>query len=86
MTLIRLTAKRQATLPKQLCEEMSLRPGDSLVVDDRVVDGKRVWLLSPANRIETPWFARLKRYATGKRHDLRSVRRSIEKARRDGRV
>lgn len=86
MTLIRLTAKRQATLPRQLCEEMRLRAGDSLVVDARVVDGERVWLLKPADRIETPWFARLKRYAKAKRHDLASVRRSVEKARRDGRL
>jgi bifunctional DNA-binding transcriptional regulator/antitoxin component of YhaV-PrlF toxin-antitoxin module len=86
MTLIRLTAKRQATLPKRLCEEMSLRPGDSLVVDERVLDGKRVWLLSPADRIETPWFASLKRYGKGKRHDMQSVRESIAKARRDGRL
>jgi bifunctional DNA-binding transcriptional regulator/antitoxin component of YhaV-PrlF toxin-antitoxin module len=86
MTLIRLTTKRQATLPKRLCEEMSLRPGDSLVVDDKVVDGRRVWLLTPAERMETPWFARLKGYARGKRHDLRSVRSSIERARRDGRI
>ena len=85
MTLIRLTVKRQATLPKQLCEEMRLRPGDSLVVDERVIEGKRVWLLRPVDRIDTPWFARLKRYAAGKRQDLRSVRKSIEKARRDGR-
>lgn len=86
MTLIRLTAKRQATLPKKLCEEMRLRPGDALVVDERVVEGKRVWLLSSADSIETPWFARLKPYAKAKRHDLRSVRKSVESARRDGRL
>lgn len=41
MAVIRLTANRQATLPKQLCEEMSLRPGDALVVGQRLVDGRR---------------------------------------------
>jgi bifunctional DNA-binding transcriptional regulator/antitoxin component of YhaV-PrlF toxin-antitoxin module len=82
MTVIRLTAKRQATLPKQLCEEMSLRPGDALVVDQRMVDGRRVWLLSPAARIETPWFGSLKRYGQGKRHDMESVRAGIARARR----
>lgn len=86
MTLIRLTAKRQATLPKALCEEMRLRPGDALVVDEKVIEGKRVWLLSPADRIETPWFARLKGYGKAKRHDLRSVRKSVDEARRDGRL
>jgi bifunctional DNA-binding transcriptional regulator/antitoxin component of YhaV-PrlF toxin-antitoxin module len=82
MTLIRLTAKRQATLPRRLCEEMRLRPGDALVVDAKVIDGKRVWLLSPADRIATPWFASLKRYGKGKPHDMKSVRESIAKARR----
>ena len=86
MTRIRLTTKRQATLPSQLCDELRVRPGDSLLVDARVVDGERVWLLKPADAVETPWFARLRRYAKGKRHDLASVRRSVEKARRDGRV
>lgn len=86
MTVIRLTAKRQATLPKRLCEEMSLRPGDTLVVDERVLDGRRVWLLSPADRIDTPWFASLKRYGKGKRHDMKSVRESIAKARQKERA
>jgi bifunctional DNA-binding transcriptional regulator/antitoxin component of YhaV-PrlF toxin-antitoxin module len=86
MTVIRLTAKRQATLPKRLCEQMNLRPGDALVVDEEVVEGRRVWRLSPADRLETPWFARLKRYGRGKRHDLGSVRSSIKQARRDGRI
>ena len=85
MALIRLTAKRQATLPRQLCEELRVRPGDALLVDARVVDGERVWLLKPADA-GVPWFARLKRYAKGKRHDLASIRSSIEKARRNGRV
>jgi bifunctional DNA-binding transcriptional regulator/antitoxin component of YhaV-PrlF toxin-antitoxin module len=82
MTVIRLTAKRQATLPKQLCEEMSLRPGDALIVDQRMVDGRRVWLLRPADQIETPWFGSLKRYGHGKRHDMQSVRASIARGRR----
>jgi len=86
MTRIRLTTKRQATLPLQLCDELRVGPGDSLLVDARVIDGERVWLLTPADAVEAPWFARLRRYAKGKRHDLASVRRSVEKARRDGRV
>jgi len=86
MTLIRLTAKRQATLPRKLCEELRVRPGDALVVDARLVRGERVWFLKPADEVEAPWFARLRRYARGKRHDLASVRRSVEKARRGGRI
>jgi bifunctional DNA-binding transcriptional regulator/antitoxin component of YhaV-PrlF toxin-antitoxin module len=86
MMRIRLTAKRQATLPRQLCDELKVRAGDSLLVDARMVKGERVWLLKPAHEVETPWFARLGRYASGKRHDLPSIRRSVDKARRDGRT
>ncbi len=86
MNLIRLTAKRQATLPRRLCEELRVRPGDTLVVDARVVEGERVWVLKPADEIEAPWFARLKAYGKGKRHDPASIGRSVEKARRDGRI
>jgi bifunctional DNA-binding transcriptional regulator/antitoxin component of YhaV-PrlF toxin-antitoxin module len=86
MTLIRITAKRQATLPRKLCEELRVRAGDSLAVDVKVVGGERAWFLKPVDSLETPWFARLKRYARGKRHDLASIRRSVEKARRDERI
>jgi bifunctional DNA-binding transcriptional regulator/antitoxin component of YhaV-PrlF toxin-antitoxin module len=83
--VLRLTAKRQVTLPKRLCAEMGLQPVSALVVDDRMIDGRRVWLLRPAGRIEMPWFGRLKRYGKAKRHDMASVRQSIAKARREGR-
>lgn len=86
MTRIRLTTKRQATLPMQLCDELRVGPGDSLLVDARVVEGERVWILRPAATVEAPWFAGLRRYARGKRHDLAAVRKSVEKARRDGRI
>jgi bifunctional DNA-binding transcriptional regulator/antitoxin component of YhaV-PrlF toxin-antitoxin module len=85
MATIRLTAKRQATLPRELCDELRVRAGDSLLVDARVVGGERVWILKPAPAAEPRWFARLRRYAKGKRHDLAAIRRSVEKARRDAR-
>jgi bifunctional DNA-binding transcriptional regulator/antitoxin component of YhaV-PrlF toxin-antitoxin module len=85
MTTIRLTAKRQATLPKALCEEMHLRPGDALLVDGRVVGGQKVWLLKPVCDAQPSWFGALKKYGRGKRHGMASVRRSIEKARRHDR-
>ncbi len=86
MATIRLTAKRQATLPKRLCEEMRLKPGDSLIVDTRIVDGERVWVMKPAAEVETPWFGKLRSYATAKRHDMKSIRESVESARRRGKL
>ena len=84
MTAIRLTAKRQATLPKRLCEDMHLKPGDALLVDATVVDGKKVWVMRPATEVETPWFGSLRRYAKAKGHDMRSIRKSVERARSRG--
>jgi bifunctional DNA-binding transcriptional regulator/antitoxin component of YhaV-PrlF toxin-antitoxin module len=83
---IRLTSKRQATFSKELCEEMGLEPGDSLLADARVVDGERVWIVRSARDAAQGWFAALRRYARGKRHDMKSVRASMRKARKSGRV
>ncbi len=84
MAAIKITAKRQATLPKKLCEDMNLQPGDALIVDARIVDGEKVWVLKPAAEVETPWFGRLRRYAKGKRHDMKSIRKSVAEARSRG--
>ncbi len=55
-----------------------------MIVDSRVIDGERVWVIKPAIEVETPWFGSLKRYARGKRHDMGSIRKSVEKARNRG--
>jgi bifunctional DNA-binding transcriptional regulator/antitoxin component of YhaV-PrlF toxin-antitoxin module len=87
MPRIRLTAKRQATLPNSLCDEMNLRPGDTLLVTRKNVDGEVVWCLQPDSTYPAgKWFGALRKYAKGKRHDLTSIRQSIEKARRHGRL
>jgi len=74
MTVIKLASKRQATLPKALCEEMRLEPGDAIAVDARVVDGHRVWVMEPAANVRTEWFGALNAYARGKTHDLDAIR------------
>ena len=86
MPIIKLTAKRQATLPKALCDEMQIQPGDAIQVDRRVLKGDPVWVLTPADRMRTDWFGALKSYAQGKRHDMDSIRKSVGKARQDGRI
>ena len=43
MAKITLTAKRQATLPKALCEELGVGPGDKLELERRSVRGEVVW-------------------------------------------
>ena len=86
MKTIRLTAKRQATFPLKLCEDMDLGPGDSVLVDERIVDGERVWVLRPVRDAHQGWFGALRRYAKGKPHDMDAVRKSIGKARKHGRL
>ena len=86
MPTIRLTAKRQATLPRALCEDMNLEPGDTLLVEAKTVDGERVWVLTPAKDANMAWFGSLKRYAKGKSHHMNTVRKSIRTARKHGKI
>ena len=86
MTTIKLTAKRQATLPRALCEELNLEPGDAIGVQKRIVDGKAVWCLEPIAEPDLSWMGRFKSKARGKRHDMASIRRSIRRARMKGDV
>lgn len=88
MTTVKITSKRQATLPKALCDEMQVRPGDNLVVERRRIENEDAWVIRPAPRPDKDglsrldWVGSLQRYAAGKSHDMASVRRSIEEARR----
>lgn len=81
MGIIRLTSKRQATLPKQLCDEMRVGPGDTLIVEKAVVDGHDVWCLRPADSHSPSWFGSLNAYAQGVEHDMESIRGSILRGR-----
>ncbi len=84
MTTIKLTAKRQATLPQSLCKELKLEPGDAIGVQKRIVDGKAVWCLEPISEPDLSWMGRFRKRARGKRHDMASIRRSIRRARMKG--
>lgn len=82
MAAIRITTKRQATLPKALCLEMRIRPGDRIEVQGRSLDGERVWVLMPLPKHRPDWFGKLRKYAKGKSHSLSAIRRSIEQGRK----
>ena len=75
---IKLTSKRQATFPVDLCAELGLRAGDELTVERREVHGESAWLLRPA-RADTSWVGSLKLYAKGKSHRMSAIRTSIAK-------
>ena len=76
MTTIKMTSKRQATFPNELCDSMGIGPGDELVVEHKLIKGELVWILKPReNKLE--WLGGLKKYAQNKFHEMDDIRRSI---------
>jgi bifunctional DNA-binding transcriptional regulator/antitoxin component of YhaV-PrlF toxin-antitoxin module len=70
-----LTSKRQATLPRELCEELGVHPGDRLDVDRAVIDGKPVWILRP-HRVDWSWIGSA-HVPEDISHDMDAIRSSI---------
>lgn len=78
---IKMTTKRQATFPKRLCEEMRLEPGHAIQVKPAMLDGQRVWVLSPS--LEPPamsWVGALRRYSGAETPSMTTVRTRIKEA------
>ena len=80
---VKLTSKRQATLPASLCEELGIEPGDDIDVERRVIDGETVWVLR-SRKPDWSWFGAAREYAKKKSHRWSDVRRSIERGWTDG--
>ncbi len=79
MPKLTITSKRQATLPKELCEELGGGPGDRIDVERRIVGGFPLWVLRP-ERKDWSWMGALP--VSGRMtHDMDSVRRSISRGR-----
>jgi AbrB family looped-hinge helix DNA binding protein len=76
---IRITAKRQATLPAALCEELGLEPGDTLELERRTLDGERIWVLR-SSKPDWSWAGAAAGYARGKSHRWRDVEKSIARS------
>jgi len=76
---ITVTAKRQATLPAEVCEDLGIKPGDKVQLEKRTVDGEPVWLLRAPGR-DWSWFGGADRYARGKNHRWEAVEKSIGEA------
>lgn len=79
MSTIRITAKRQATFPKALCEEMGVGPGDVLRLERLTVGDETVWVLRP-DRPDWSWLGAAQPWAAGKDHDWEAVDSSIRRA------
>ena len=79
MKSITVTAKRQATLPVELCEELGIEPGDKLELERRRLGGETVWILRARGR-DWSWLGGARRYAEGKSHRWEDIERAIGEA------
>lgn len=84
MMRIKLSSKRQATFPKQVCESLGIQPGDEIVLDHRMEADSEVWLLKPAREESRSWLGSLRDYAAGKAHEMEAVCGSIARGRASG--
>lgn len=75
-SVIKLTAKRQATFPGHVCEELGVQPGDTMRIEKRVLEGQPVWVLVPTKH-DTSWFGSLRRYGVGKDHRMSAIWKSV---------
>jgi AbrB family looped-hinge helix DNA binding protein len=82
MSFIKVTSKRQATLPKALCEDLNIVPGDTLMVEKKFIDGEAYWCLKPCHESLPEWFGVLRKYGRGRSHKLEDINKSIERAER----
>ena len=87
MPFMKITSKRQATLPVETCEALGVGPGDLLELQARIEDGARLWVLRPHAARSRRWVGSL----AGKvkpvtSHAMRDIRRSIAAARRKERA
>lgn len=63
MTTIKLTAKRQATFPAEVCAALGVKAGDRIELESRTQGRGRVWVLKPVTSTARPWFGILNKYA-----------------------
>ena len=74
---VKLTSKRQATFPVQLCQDLGVTAGDDLILERKKIGGEIAWLLKPRKKTGSKWFGSLQKYAAGKDHEIESIRSSI---------
>ncbi len=74
---MKLTSKRQTTLPVDVCRELGVNPGDEIILEKQQINGEAIWILRTRKREAPEWFGRLRRYARNKSHDMESIRTTI---------
>lgn len=81
MYRIKLTSKRQATFPKEVCESLGVVPGSILRLERQGDEGSESWVLSPVTARDRPWLGALRKYGEGRAHDQESIRESVAQGR-----
>lgn len=74
---LKLTTKRQATLPVSVCRELGIQPGDEIILEKQKIEGNIEWILRPKVRRPPQWFGRLREYGDDKDHDMKTIRNCI---------
>ena len=83
MATIKITSKRQATFPAQLCGDLGIEPGDQVLVEPIQIHGKTVWTIQPVKvEAEDKWFGSLHKYAKGKSHSMEDIKNNIIRGRK----
>lgn len=77
MATIKLTSKRQATFPKQLCEDLDLNPGDEIEIEQVRRNNQKVWVIKKKEP-DLSWVGYFKDYANKKDNSWESIQKSIE--------
>jgi len=86
MPSVKITAKRQATLPAETCEALQIGPGDIVDVEPRLIDNEQVWVLRPRKKPDRSWMGSLRDQIRNTDHSMESIRHSIAKGRREERA
>jgi bifunctional DNA-binding transcriptional regulator/antitoxin component of YhaV-PrlF toxin-antitoxin module len=68
VTTIKITAKRQATFPSEVCDALGVKPGDHIALQEQRQKGERVWVLKPVRSPKRPWLFSLAKYAKNASH------------------
>ncbi|TQE95335.1 MAG: AbrB/MazE/SpoVT family DNA-binding domain-containing protein [Spiribacter salinus] len=78
MGTIKITAKRQATIPAEVCDELGIQPGDSVSLTPIIINDQRVWVMAPKTsaKVDWSWIGQAKVNET-KSHDIEDIRASI---------
>ena len=63
MTTIKITAKRQATFPSEVCDALGVKPGERIALHEQHQKGERVGVLQPVRAPKSARPFSLSRYA-----------------------